>query len=91
MGEQWQSVHNLILESRRKLSVSGVTDADSFDSDSVSVYTELGELVIRGKGLKVGEINVETGALTVEGDIRSIVYGDRDRKRKLGVWGKITR
>lgn len=91
MSEQWQSVHNLILESRRKLSVSGVTDVESFDSDCVSVYTELGELVIRGKGLKVGEINVETGALTVEGDIRSIVYGDRDRKRKLGVWGKITR
>ncbi len=91
MNEQFQSVHNLILESRRKLSVSGVTDAESFDSDCVSVYTELGELVIRGKGLKVSEINVETGALTVDGDIKSIVYGDKDRKQKLGVWGKITR
>lgn len=91
MNEQWQNVHNLILESRRKLSVSGVTDAESFNSECVCVYTEMGELAVRGKNLKVSEINVETGTLTVEGDVKALVYGDKDRKRKLGVWGKLTR
>lgn len=84
------SNHNLILEARRELSISGVTDAESFDESCISVYTEMGELVIRGKGLKVGEMSVETGNMSVVGDIKSIVYGDKHRKRKLTIWGKIT-
>ncbi|MBQ8622795.1 MAG: YabP/YqfC family sporulation protein [Oscillospiraceae bacterium] len=90
MSEQIQSKHNLILEGRSHLSLSGVTDAESFDENCISVYTEMGELVIRGKGLKVGEMSVETGNMTVDGDIKSIVYGDKHRKRKLTLWGKIT-
>ncbi len=84
------SNHNLILEGRSRLSLSGVTDAESFDESCISVYTEMGELVIRGKNLKVGEMSVETGNMTVDGDIKSIVYGDKHRKRKLTLWGKIT-
>ncbi len=90
MAEQNALKHNLILEGRSRLSLSGVTDAESFDENSIEIYTEMGELVIRGKNLKVGEMNVETGNMTVSGDVKSIVYGDRHRNKKLSLWGKMT-
>ena len=34
--------HNLILENRKKLSLSGVTDVDSFDERTISLFTEMG-------------------------------------------------
>ena len=41
--------HNIILEERSKLSISGVTDVESFDENEISLYTTLGELSVKGK------------------------------------------
>lgn len=87
--EKINKPHNIILEDRKKLSISGVTDVDSFDEKSVLLYTQLGELSVRGKDLHVNEINVETGEMSVEGDIWSIAYGDKDKKGSLGMIGKL--
>lgn len=91
LAENVTGRHNLILEDRSSLVMTGVTDVDSFDENTVSLFTELGELVIRGKKLHINVMNVETGDLSVEGDITSMVYGDKDRKKKPSVIGKIFR
>lgn len=83
--------HNIILEERERLSVSGVTDVESFDDTRVAIYTTLGEMDIRGKRLHVDEMSLETGDIIVTGDIKSLVYGDKDRTKKPTLWGKITR
>ena len=71
-----KKVHNIILEDRRNLMVSGVSDVDSFDEESVILFTELGELTIHGENLHMNKLNVETGEVTIEGDIDSISYRD---------------
>ncbi len=86
-----QRKHNLILEDRNKLSLSGVTDVESFNDNEVSLYTSQGELVIRGKNLHVDEVSLETGDLEMSGEVKSIIYGDRDRTKKPTLWKKITR
>ncbi|MCD8106561.1 MAG: sporulation protein YabP [Oscillospiraceae bacterium] len=83
--------HNLILEDRNKLSLSGVTDVESFDDTEVSLYTTQGELVIRGKKLHVDEVSLETGDLEMSGEVKSMIYGDKDRTKKPTVWKKLTR
>ena len=40
--------HNLILEDRKKLRMTGVTDVDSFDESTVLAYTCAGELTVTG-------------------------------------------
>ena len=40
--------HNVILEDRRNLTVSGVSDVDSFDEQNITVFTDMGELAVRG-------------------------------------------
>lgn len=91
MTDQMTAHHSLILQDRASLELSGVTDVDSFDENEISLYTTLGEMVVRGKALHVNAMNVDTGDMQIDGDIRSIVYGDKDRKKKQGLWGKLTR
>ncbi len=85
------SIHNIILEGRKKMSVSGVTDVDSFDENTVLLYTTMGELTVRGSDLHVNDLSVESGEMNIEGEIKSIVYCDPDRRSPLSFVGKIFR
>ena len=40
--------HNVIMEGRSKVSISGVTDVDCFDENTILIYTIMGELTIKG-------------------------------------------
>ena len=83
--------HNAILENRQRLMLTGVTDVESFDEKLVLLYTQLGELAVKGSQLHVSEMSTESGELTIEGEINSLIYGDRDRTKKLGLLGKLFR
>ncbi len=84
-----QGKHSLMLENRRKLTLSGITDVDSFDERAVCLFTQLGELTVHGNNLHVNEMSVQTGDITIEGDISALVYGDKQQTKKLGFWGKV--
>lgn len=84
-----QGRHNAILENRSHLMLSGITDVDSFDETEIALYTQLGELTIKGNNLHINEMSVESGNLSVEGDINALIYGDKNRKKKLTSLGKI--
>jgi len=68
--------HHVILEERSTLAVSGVLDIDSFDEQTIVAYTDLGELLLKGSGLHINRIDLESGDLAVEGKINSISYTD---------------
>ena len=78
----------LILEDRKKLHISGVTDVDCFNENEIRLYTELGTLTVKGRVLHINEISVESGDALVEGEVASLVYGDKV-SRKLGVKGRL--
>ena len=80
--------HNLILEDRKKLVVSGVEDVDSFDELTVVVYTDMGELTVKGEGLHINRLNVQTGELTLEGNIESLTYAEV-HSRSGGFFGRL--
>lgn len=83
--------HTVILEGRKALSISGVTDVDSFDEREIRLYTKLGELTVTGKDLHINAVSIETGNMTVEGDIWSLQYGDRDKQNAVSLLGKLFR
>jgi sporulation protein YabP len=85
-----QRPHQVILQDRRTLTVSGVTDVDSFDETTVVVYTDMGELTVHGAGLQIQRLNVETGELTVEGEVESLVY-TAVPTRSGGLFGRLFR
>ena len=68
--------HSLILENRKTLNATGVSNVDSFDDQTVVAFTDLGELVVRGFNLHIDRLSVESGELTLEGDIVSMTYSN---------------
>ena len=91
INDEKNNVHNVILEGRKNLTISGVTDVDSFDERGISLYTQLGELVIKGRELHINSMSVETGDMTIEGDIWALNYGDKDKKSSATFLGKLFR
>ncbi len=73
----FKSQHNVIMESRKTLTVSGVMDIDSFDEESIVIFTELGELTVSGNNLHINKIDVDTGDLfksrSEYSDVESII------------------
>ncbi len=83
--------HNMILEDREKLSLSGVTDVDCFDERMINLFTTLGELTIKGRNLHINDVSLESGDMTIVGDIWSLQYGEKDRHGPLSLLGKLFR
>lgn len=81
--------HNIILEDRKNLSISGVNDIDSFDDKLVIVFTELGELTVKGNNLHINKLNVDTGELTMDGEIVAIFYNEDKPKKGKSVFSKV--
>ena len=83
--------HNLILEDRRSLTVSGVSDVDSFDEQVVIVFTDIGELTVKGEDLHVNRLSVETGELFIEGKINSLSYNEDQPRSTGGFFSRVFR
>ncbi|MBQ8396533.1 MAG: sporulation protein YabP [Oscillospiraceae bacterium] len=83
--------HNVIIENRARMSLSGVTDVENFDENEISLYTSMGDMVIRGKNLHVESVSIESGEMSISGEIKSLVWGDKDRTKKPTLWQKMTR
>lgn len=82
--------HNLLLEDRKKVKLTGVTDVDSFDDSAVTAYTVQGELQIAGEDLRVLSFNNAMGELLLEGTFRSFCYLDNAPK-KAGFFARLLR
>ncbi len=66
--------HRLVLEERKHMSLTGVTDVDSFDDTVVQLRTNRGLLTVQGEGLQLKSLNVEGGQVSVDGTVCAIVY-----------------
>ncbi|MDE6593737.1 MAG: YabP/YqfC family sporulation protein [Oscillospiraceae bacterium] len=86
-----ETEQTLKLINRRTLTITGVTDTDKFDEGKVLLYTCLGELLVKGKDLRVSSLSVETGDMVIEGEISSIQYGDSKVTGPMSIFGKITK
>ena len=83
------SVQNLILENREKLSISGVLDVLSFDDQIVILETELGMLTIKGEDLRINKLSIDTQDVIIEGSITSLSYSEKKEKKSTSLLGKI--
>ncbi len=75
--------HTIILENRNKLSISGVADVLGFDDETVVLCTEMGNLTVKGNGLKVQSFATETGSIAVEGNIGALIYTEAKSKHSV--------
>ena len=68
--------HTLTMDGREHLCVTGVTEVDSFDEETVVMLTSKGKLVLRGQSLHIEKLSVDIGELSVDGFVQSLEYSD---------------
>lgn len=66
--------HVLIIEQRNILRASCVKSAERFNDTQVLIYTEGGDLLIKGSGLSVESCCTDGGDIEVRGHIDSAAY-----------------
>lgn len=66
--------HNIILENKEKMSVSGICDVDTFDESKIVIFIPDDTLIIEGGDLHIQKFDISSGELIIEGDIYSFTY-----------------
>lgn len=69
-----QFPHKLVLNERRSLSLTGVTEVVSFDDSAVILTTDLGALTVHGSDLQLKTLSLEGGQVAVDGHIAALIY-----------------
>lgn len=90
MEENIGAYQNVIIESRKKLSISGVRDVISFDDETILLDTALGKMTVKGEVLRVAGFNNESGDFLATGQIHAVVYMS-DGKSSGGFLSRIFR
>ncbi len=82
--------HNIVLENKEKLSVSGVSDVDTFDENKIVLFIPDDTLIIDGDELHIQKFDISTGELIIEGEIYSLTYtGSSGGKNSKGFFKKM--
>lgn len=69
--------HNLSLDNREELSLTGVNDVSSFNEEEIDAKTDYGELMIKGNNLHVEVLDLDSGELKITGKIVALVYNEK--------------
>lgn len=87
-NKEGKASHCLTLDNRKALAITGVAEVDSYDDKIINVYTDLGELKIKGEDLNIKKLDLEVGDLEIVGKINSLSYND-DTSRGMSFLSKI--
>ncbi len=74
MEDNIRKSHNLIMEDRKKFTLTGVKDVLSFDENTILLDTALGKLAVKGEDLKLGQFDTQKGDVIGGGKIYAVVY-----------------
>ncbi len=66
--------HKLILDNRSLLTLSGVEDVSGFDDSTISVRLADGSLVVKGTGLHISRLSLDTGDVVIDGTVNALQY-----------------
>ena len=81
---------NIILENRKKMTLTGVEEVISFDDEKILLNTKLGALTIKGQNLKMNKLDVQNGDVMINGEIYYIVSSGKEvKKEKESIIGRL--
>lgn len=69
--------HTLFLENREHLELSGINDVTAFNEEEIVAVCDWGDLMIKGAGLHVEVLDLETGELKITGKVTALLYNER--------------
>ncbi len=80
--------HTVSMTDCKELNITGVTDVINFDETSVILSTSCGVMSIDGTGLHILNLNVDTGDVSVTGEISGLIYPQGAKRSSGGLFKK---
>ena len=77
--------HELRLNERNHLTMTGVTEVVSFDESQVILQTSLGTLIVQGQELHLKTLSLDGGQVAVDGQITALIYEEPRQKGWRGL------
>ncbi len=68
---------SLVLDGRKKLSMTCVEAVDGFTEQSLKITVKGNKVIVLGSSIKITSFNKSTGNLTAEGEFFEIKYSDK--------------
>ena len=72
--------HKLTLDGRNRLTMTGITEVESFDESMVVLHTTRGDLIVKGQGLHLQLLSLDGGQVHVDGTVDSMTYENEVRE-----------
>lgn len=76
-------IHNIIMENRENLSISGIKSVENFDENIIVLESEMGELTIKGEKLHIAKMDIDTGDMKITGNIFGLIYNETAKGSSL--------
>lgn len=86
-------IQTVSLTDRKVLELGGVEDVVRFDEESAVFSTSAGMLTVEGKALHVRVLDLDSGHVSVDGVVDSLIYEERGatETEKRGLLAKLFR
>lgn len=70
--------HNIIINDRQNIKITGVLDVISFDEEMVVAETEMGIMILKGINFHVSKLDLNNGDLVIDGEVYSLLYEEKN-------------
>lgn len=74
--------HNLLVKSRQRMEITGVSDVSNFDEEEIVVQIGSLSMSIEGENLRIEKFNSESGELNLIGLINGLFYYSKKPEKK---------
>ncbi|MDD2377394.1 MAG: sporulation protein YabP [Bacilli bacterium] len=83
--------HNITINERKNIVVTGVKKIDSFNNEEFLMETSMGYILIKGSDLEIIKLDTYQGNVSIKGKINSLDYMEDSLKKEKeeGIFSKL--
>jgi len=81
--------HMITLENREKMTITDISEIDSFDEQEIRASLNQGGMVIRGEKLHIQVLDLTEGRAVISGRVDSVMYVKSREKGGKGIIARI--
>lgn len=83
--------HNITINERKNIVISGVKKIDSFDNEEFLMETTMGYIIIKGSSLEIVKLDTYQGNVSIKGKVNSLNYMETASKKEKddGIFSKL--
>ena len=74
--------HSISITERKNIMLTGVKKIESFDDEEFLLETNMGYIVIKGKGLEIIKLDTNQGNVSIKGVLNSLSYMEGVNKKQ---------